>query len=339
MLNKTILSAAASILTIASALAACSSSATAAAPVAEGDLALQAAHALCDSIQPCCAQVGYTYDATACLANEKAEVQREITQESGQGGTYDANAAGNCVAKLRAQAAACADPPASTRSMSDCGPIYVGTKKVGDACTHTAECAASADGSVSCTTTVLDGPPGTGTSSSGMCVLYKNTAAKGDPCGGSSSGKPATIQSDCEGNNSPFYCDYSGTHTCVDRIAIGQSCQGQGCVVGAFCNNGTCAANLSEGATCQYGNCATGLYCNVASVTSGNGTCAKQKNAGDACVSGLSNACASGSCSMGKCSAGSLATANACKGDVNGSSSTTDDAGTGADAGTLGDAG
>ncbi len=340
MLNKTIFSAAASALFIATALAACSSSTNAAAPVAEADLALQAAHALCDSIQPCCAQVGYTYDAATCIANEQAVVQREITQEAGQGGTYDANAAGNCVAQLRAQAAACADPPANTRSMSDCGPIYAGTKKVGDACTHTAECAANAEGSVTCTTTtVLNGPGGGGGSSSAMCVLYKKVAAKGDPCGGSSSGPPATIQADCEGNDSPLYCDYTGTHTCVDRLAIGQSCQGQGCVVGAFCNNGTCTANLAAGATCQYGNCATGLYCNVASVSSGTGTCDPQKKAGEACTGGLSNSCATGSCSMGKCSAGSLASANACKGDVNGATSSDDAGAPAVDAATLGDAG
>ncbi|MEO6419765.1 MAG: hypothetical protein ABIP39_10180 [Polyangiaceae bacterium] len=326
MLKKTIFAVASSTLVvIASSVSACSSTSTAA-PIAEADLAVQAAHALCDSIQPCCAQVGYTYDGETCIAAEKAEVQQELTKESGRGGTYDANAAGACVAQLRAQAAACADPPAGSR-MKDCGPIYVGTKKVGDACAHTAECAANPEGSVSCSITTVIGGPGTGTTDTGICVLYKTVAAKGDPCGGSSSGKTPSIQADCESNSSPFYCDYSGTHTCVDRIAIGQTCHGSDCVIGAFCNNGKCAAQLAEGATCTYGNCATGLYCNVASVDTGTGTCAKEKSAGEPCVSGLNDSCGSGSCSMGKCSAGSLATANACKGDLGGSS--TVDAGTG----------
>jgi hypothetical protein len=282
-------------------------------------LPLAAAHALCDGIQPCCAQVGYAYDGPTCLANAQAELQQEISDESGKGGIYDANAAGACVAQLRAQAGACANPPPGS-TMTDCPPIYVGTKKMGEACTQSADCAASPDGRLECSTTTT--LTGTGTqTSSGICVLFKNTAAKGDPCGGSSSsGMPLTVQANCESNDSPLYCDFANTHTCIDRIAIGQPCNGSGCAIGAYCNAGTCAADLAEGATCSYGNCATGLYCNMTSVTSGMGTCTKEKNAGDACTSGLSNSCASGTCSMGKCSAGSLATADACKG---GKSSTT----------------
>ena len=337
--NKSLFSITAITLFGVAALGACSTKSTTVAPVAEADFALQAAHALCDTIQPCCAQTSYPYDQAACVARMQQEVKEDVKPSPNT--TYDPSAAGRCVAKVRELAAKCADPADGDDDAAeeDCKAIYVGTTKTGEACDKSAECAPSPEGRVRCVHYGDLGSPGSVQNRDGgtnppppvtgsQCTLYKKNAAKGDPCGPNNSkdgGKPPTIVGACEGRvkNATLYCDYKSL-TCQPVIAVGQPCMdltSGACAGGGSCTNGTCAAPGAEGAACDFEGCAPGLYCARSSSGDkiGGGKCAKEKKTGEACSSGSGSdygACATGSCSEGKCSAGSFATAAACKGSM-----------------------
>ena len=328
--TKRLFSIAATALLATSALGACSTKSSAT-PVAQSDLPLQIAHAICDSIKPCCAQTAFAYDQAACVTAVQSELDQDFVKLAGT--TYDATAAGNCVAKYREVASSCADPAEGDDATDDaCSAVFVGAKKNGEACDKSAECAPSPEGRVRCEhygesdstgdEPVVDGGTPPATSATGtQCKLYKKNPAKGDPCGTSKpTEKPPSIVGDCESTRvgATLYCDYK-TNTCEPLIAIGQPCaeiSSGSCASGGSCTAGKCIAAIAEGGACQYAGCATGLYCAPDSAAKGPaGKCAKQKKTGEACSEDADyGACASGSCSESKCSAGSFATASVCKG-------------------------
>ena len=311
-------------------MGACAGKTTSSAPVAEADLPLQYAHAICDSIQGCCGQASYPYDPAGCVASLQAEVTKSLTKDRPASAVYDANAAGSCIAKVRGIVSACSDPTEGDRAIEDaCSAVYVGTKKVGEACAQGADCAPNSGGRVHCEHfgAIPSGPPtlvdgglgGGGGGPSSQCVLLK-APATGDACGGfSRSGPPPSVVGDCTSSraDNAFYCDFK-TNTCQPRAAVGQPCASgvsNTCVAGSSCKGNVCVAAGGAGASCTFGDCATGFYCSGGLFTnSGTGTCTAKKNAGEACDGQAADACAHGRCSKGKCSAGSLATADVCAG-------------------------
>ena len=291
-------------------------------PIAEADFALSAAHALCDNIEPCCAQVGFPHDPAACVATRRKKEEDDIAQMRGNGATFDAAAATRCIAQIRETATACADLTQMPKT-ADCGALYVGTRILGDACDNYVQCAPSAEGAVACEHIRSDvgsdassaGPGVASEPVEGMCMLHKSTSSKGDPCGTrTGGGSPPKVLTECMDRGATLYCNF-GTKACQPRMLSGQSCASDPeCALGTHCDGGKCVPLGAAGDLCTSA-CAAGFYCSRTSVTAPHGICAKKKNAGDACeVATDYAACAGGTCSRGKCSAGSYSTAEICTG-------------------------
>ena len=290
-------------------LGACSGKTTSAAPVALADLPSAYAHAVCDSIKGCCDDANFKYDDASCVTAAQKEIQDEL---SAFAGTYDANAAGDCVAAVRENAASC-----TARKSSDdsCGRVFSGTKQLGEACnTHISDCALSSAGTVSCESWF------NATSAGGtQCVLYR-TAQTGDPCSSTSTtgNPPPSTQGDCFLSTSPFFCDPASS-TCQPRRAQGTACDSAlECASGLLCVNKLCSPPPTLNQPCDDGfECADGLYCAYA-----NKICLAQKKPGSTCSYSEGTSCLNGNCANGVCSAGDVATPETCAGIVQSSNGT-----------------
>lgn len=276
-------------------LGACSGKTTAV-PVARADFPSEYAKALCESIQTCCDSGKRAYDQIACEASEKKSIEQAMPDASI---SYDANAAGQCLATLRSVVSSCADAPAALKE--PCQHIFSGTKKPGESCANQFDCAAPSDGTSICNG---DGAPGS------QCIVVRSSPQKGDAClgGGIPVSANATF-SDCSADDGAFYCDLK-TSTCQPRPAIGDACDVDSvCGKGNACTGGKCAAAPAVNETCTYV-CAAGLYCDAKSKK-----CVAQLKGGDTCPAFAVNPCASdGYCDHGTCTAGPIATTNTCAG-------------------------
>lgn len=295
-------------------IAACggsSSNGGAAPPVTANDFVGAWAHAVCDNIAACCAKGGIGYNANNCLVAVQGLIQAGVNQATAAGATYDATAAGDCVAKTRDAVVACND---TTQSKSDtnaaCNRVYSGTKKPGESCNLSSDCASSPDGTVTCdhwSTGSQDG----GASSGTLCQLRK-TPKGGEPCG-SSGGMPASVVGACDyGQSDAFACDYQ-THACVPRSDIGATCtSSDSCVTTAYCASQKCAARLGVGGACTgFGSeCDATSRCDTATKL-----CAAKLADGAVCMTGTD--CAGGRCSGGKCRPSSWADPSYCGGAAN----------------------
>ena len=288
----------------AAVLAACSGK-TDAAPVAEADFATQLAHAVCDNIGPCCAKAQLTYDKSACASSAIAALQGDFDRRKKEGATYDATAAGQCVAQYQGIASSCSND-STTDTLAACRRVYAGSKALGEACTTTSECRLPAEGSVACWQAVSSN----GTlASQGTCVGFR-PAQKGDACMGLGALPPGvTTVGDCNFNDkSAFYCDSASI--CQPRVAIGQACPTNSfgaCVEGGQCVDGVCASAPKLGESCTFGKCAGESFCDFSSTK-----CTAKRKAGEACDQ--SAACVSGNCSGKKCVDGWLTSAPICAG-------------------------
>jgi hypothetical protein len=350
-------------------LAACSSSSSGngggttgqTTPVQQTEFPAQFVSAICDNIATCCQTAGFAYDPTGCRATQMKSVADLTKAGSLDGVTWDANAAGQCIALTKQIASSCmATADLVKQYEAACSGVLVGSKPVGAACTDSAQCAAPAGGKAYCPNTDVGvgGVPstggGTGAPPQATCQVETTTttvhAKQGDPCnstctdspdgngscagqatsggtGGGSSGPPAT--GTCYTNDG-LTCDFTAMK-CVPLAPVGQPCvSGDGCTADAFCSSGTCTAKPKAGEPCSltsFGTCADGLYCDVMAMK-----CAPQLPAGSACSNVGSNACANGHCSGGKCvENGQVASSNLCMG----GSSTTPQPGTPGTGGTT----
>lgn len=283
-------------------------------PVAASDFASAYAHAACDDLAGCCTQNGYGYNQPACLAAIQGLVQAELVNPATvAGAAYDANAAGECVARARRTAQTCAQTDEEKRLMNAvCGRIYSGLKRPGEECRSTMDCAASPEGRVSCTSwssASRDGGPSGGK----MCQVRKTPAAVGDSCEGftGSTAAPPAVVGDCAGSSSALRCDPE-TRTCQPRLALGQKCSGAGgCTTDAYCNYKTqlCEAKLAVGAACTSpDDCAAGASCDFM----GTKTCVAKRPVGADCQS--SSDCASNACKKSRCAANGVGTPELCGG-------------------------
>lgn len=270
------------------AVAACGGSVTQeqAAPVAEKDLAAAYAHAFCDDIGPCCAASGYTADVAKCERNAQSLIQGFLVDPLQKSAVaYDANAAGECMAALRAKIRACATTFDDVSSA--CKHIFSGTRPLGASCVSSAECAASPDGEVQC-----DGISGAAGSICRVHVAPKG----GEPCGPGGSKADVHTVGACEfGESDAFACDFR-SGTCLRRRAIGESCDlTSECVPGAFCDARACKARIALGGACTpAGGCADSLRCDPETRT-----CAPQLANGSACTTDAD--CSGGRCNSAKC--------------------------------------
>ena len=271
----------------ASSLCACTTN-RGAPPVAEADFATQYAEVLCSGSERCCAVAQYPVDHAACVA----QVRRDWTPDPATGAAmlpYNANNAGECIARLRDDlASSCLDPKgaAATDEVYFCSNVYAGTRGIGESCGSGEACAPSPDGDVLCGST---------------CTLVRSRH-EGDPCGSA-----APLAGDC-GQYTGLYC--GAGNRCKPREKLGEACSGQSeCERGSVCVGEICVAAGAPGAPCNSSrDCALDAFCPASP-----SICTPRKKQGEACMADADQ-CMGGLCSSGRCSAGYTATADFCAG-------------------------
>lgn len=272
-------------------------------PVPQDQFVTAFVSAVCDNIGPCCAEAGYAYDATKCKATASAQYDSLFGQTENV--VYDPAKAGSCIEAVKQAAASCGE--LDLDGSKACQNIYKGLLPEGAECNSSAQCATPVGGDATC-----DQEGG----GAGHCVVDKR-GVEGDACYatcteegsgtgcGSSGGDPTTAS--CYTNDGVF-CN--AAYVCAKLAMIGEACEGDGCVTGAYCNAGTCAALPVTGEPCGSGyHCAQGTHCG------GDSTCTADKAAGEAC--GDFDQCADGYCSEGACKKSSLASPGVCSGESN----------------------
>ncbi|GAC1570274.1 MAG: hypothetical protein NVS3B20_01820 [Polyangiales bacterium] len=261
-------------------------------PVALNNYCQSVTDVYCPKVTQCCSAAGFTgtTDATCRTAVGQA-CAAEIATNQKRGFTYDATAAGNCIASFPQLLDGCAEKTdaASKVASEVCKNIWKGNTAPGGACTTNNECAAPAGRTGYC----ILGASSTG---GGLCTLRPRLGEACSTTGDSmtaisvceeglhctkvsaransyvcttpaAKGEPCDFSSCTEGLN----CDRS-SHVCVDPIAIGGSCTGfLTCVPNAYCDVDTklCAATLADGVACKVGSQCSGRNCH-------KGICGKQ---------------------------------------------------------------
>lgn len=274
-------------------------------PVPQDQIGKAIAEKLCPAIQNCCNQNGFADEFKNCNQGAAA-LQASFDQERAKHPdyVYDAQKAGNCIAKIAAAYGTCNYKNDKTGDDPDCEDFLRGTKPLGAECTSSSECAGNAPNRVECmgagSTSSADGGV---SQTKGICVALK-PAAEGDPCVTFDvSGPPpsgTTVYGDCEFGSDEFYCDAS-TKKCKRRGGAGTSCvrvDGQATAMEAMaCSKETtcdfsskqCVALPKVGDPCEAvgDRCTEGAYC--------DGTkCAAKKAGGEACSGSGSEECVHG---------------------------------------------
>lgn len=271
---------------------------TNAAPVAANQLGQAYATQVCGAIKGCCTDNGFGDDWKTCNDSAAAlQASFDQTMAKSPGAVYDAQKAGNCIARFAtAIAQSCGNDQAidTLDNDADCQNFFAGTKAPGETCSSSADCSPGAGVAycrLSITTTTDDaGVTSSGSSSTGVCLSMKMPAA-GDPCLSYASGSPdvSKTYADCE-RDPNLFCN-STTNTCTALVAIGETCFSESsdgglgytflqCAKGATCDTQStkCVAAPAVGEACT-GTCGTGAYCDNATMK-----CVAQKQPGDACT-------------------------------------------------------
>ena len=267
-------------------------------PVPKDRFASEAAAAICDNIGPCCSREGYAHDAAACRNQYAAFIAQVLLTGNV---SYDAAAAGECLAVLRQVAQSCGEMPDDNA----CLRVVAGTLGPGEACTRSSECAAPEGGRASCRDDRCEVAVRAklGEACSGTC------AREGSGVSCSFSGPSAETSGTCYVDDG-LYC--AETSFKCERVArLNEPCDGwRGCEGGAWCNGGVCVAQSAAGGPCASSeDCQAGLDCDWE-----RQQCAAPQPDGSACVDGSS--CASERCKDGKCapSGGEFADEEVCNG-------------------------
>lgn len=209
--------------------------------------------------------------------------------------SFDANAAGVCIAQYQALFAAqqCGMPLMPMQQMlNPCTAITAGKQPAGMPCAFDPECQ---DG-LTCVGYVLDGKGNP--VSDGKCTA---PPGGGQTCGAGKSDGGASLSFNFNSSTiwgshpecaSGFYCDFS---VCTaQKQAGGQCSDDKQCVSGLTCHLGTCGQTgpSAAGAACNGdSDCMAALYCDRPSLK-----CANRKTAGQSCTNTFSSEC------LGRCS-------------------------------------
>ncbi len=258
----------------------------------------QYATAQCALLRTCCADTDapVDYDCEGFVRSQYQFAQQAV---SAGGLRYDADAAEACLEFLEANAGNCiaGEAPACDRIFVEVGQDGAG---VGEACDFQSDCAASAEGDVTCR------PPTFGADD--VCMLSVRVA-EGDAChesceadsrggttclgGGLREERPVRAGQCWRDDN--LRCD-GESGTCVALAAAGEACtRASDCGAGLFCgasegDGDTCQTHLAVGAACradQDGACGEG-YCGA------DGLCAPPLPLGADCNPAGDEVCAPG---------------------------------------------
>jgi hypothetical protein len=254
----------------------------------------------CAVMGPCCGKVNKTYNAAQCTTVLTAIIGSR---------TYDPAQAQKCVDAARADSAS---PTFCDDGLSDatddiCDKVFSaaggGTKKPGETCESSSDCASSPEGEVSCSFS------SNGMANTQTCRLEVN-ARENEACEGtrvdnfvSYTGIVGTVPrvAVCD-TAEGLFCDRT-TKKCLLQQGPGGTCDGfasYGCRKDAYCDSATrmCVARKMAGADCATGatdQCADDYYCDMTTKK-----CALKVSGGQACTA--SAQCKNGSCTNGKCS-------------------------------------
>jgi hypothetical protein len=227
-------------------------------PIPLVDLPAAVAKALCDSVASCCQRSRLAFDVTSCRASASARYGQLIAPDSSNV-VYDAQAGGNCVAEVQADAQC--GVVRDDGAVNACDHLFVGQVPLGGNCTSSNECKRPAKGLVRCASAGgIDPVPG-------VCTLVQPTqtvrGGAGQSCFADCSG------SDCsavyfDGFGSPngavvlcyradgLFCNENGV--CQGLVKLGESCHDyNACAGSAFCDMQTarCLSPLANGSVCE----------------------------------------------------------------------------------------
>jgi hypothetical protein len=318
-LSKAVLFAGCALALLAGACSGKNTSTSSGAAVPLGQFATQFGTTYCDMLEPCCSSASLAYDPAIYKQTAITYFQDYATENSSK--TYDAAAAGRCLGAVEDALRNCGKFEDDTTGVA-CASIFVGTVALGGACKDETDCANGA----SCAANPNDpsggdvcrAQPGTthakaGEACSADCVSLNGVTecgSSGSPSGGSAG--PAGICYAADG----LHCS-SQTQVCTALAQLGQACEPEGCVTGAFCDAGSCAAQRDSGSCSAAPDaCSAKSYCDFTS-----DQCTAKKAAGAVCnQSGdcLSDECTGdGSLAQATCAASGAATAKTCAGNLN----------------------
>ena len=210
-----------------------SGGAPSAGPIPQAQLLDQYTAAYCDTLGPCCTKYSVPFDKAACTTLVRNAFQQPFADAAVRGWTYDADAAGKCVAAIRAVITACdasAANPADIANAGDdrgsvCRHIYTGSKKVGEPCDSTSDCAQPDGTSVTC--------------AASLCREYRQ-GGDGAECQSSYDEEKPGPYLDCV---SPLDCEESsGRSTCTTPKprTLGTAREGAACKSDADCATDRC---------------------------------------------------------------------------------------------------
>jgi hypothetical protein len=250
-------------------------------PVAAEDFVAQWAATVCDAVEPCCQASKYGWDRQGCLAKTASLVSAQVDAASTASVTWDAEAAGKCIAGTRRDYAGC-NPPIDMELDAVCRSVLLGHKQTGETCSSSIQCVAPTNGQGSCEAIPADG----GTGYQQVCTARPSLYARaklGDACtqnceylgkdhvrcygsvgtDGDAGATDAAMLANCFRNDG-LHCDKT-TLRCVALAPSGASCSANAeCADGLACVSGKCATPPSTGASCTpVSGCAAGLYCDT----------------------------------------------------------------------------
>jgi hypothetical protein len=217
---------------------------------------------LCVGLGACCASRRFSFSQAVC--EQAVRPALATASVCPQGFAYDPQAAGDCVAAVRSDYAACLDRSSATQSI--CSRICTGVTPLGGACSDGRQCVQPAGAEANCSFT------------SGLCTLAIHPEA-GEPCNGTcedATGSVCIVKEAPAGLPPPadagacFTSD--GLHcasdwTCQPSLAVGSPCSGYDfCAKDGYCStSGVCAARKADGQPCAMLNECLGR-CDAASL-------------------------------------------------------------------------
>ncbi len=213
-------------------------------PIAKADLPAVFSAAVCEGLAPCCATVGFGYDAAACQQRSSyIEGLLEFVDDGYE--TYDPMAARRCVDAWVAAEQSCSPSAFNVANPQvACEQIIQGTEPLGAPCNTVLDCAAPA------TNCELAGPGGQAYCRTTLVALKHGHA--GEACTQSCSGKCTYLALSPEAGTRVACYEEDGlacgpSQLCEPPAEVGQPCDIAQCVPSALCASGTCASGHTSG--------------------------------------------------------------------------------------------
>jgi hypothetical protein len=258
---------------------------------------------LCDAFTPCCSATGKQGDTNKCAAAYGVLTDGMKYDATAASKCLDE------VHAASANPAFCTgggSPTPSCKSVFVDGPGVNGTKAPGDACNESSDCAASSEGNVTCLSSYTTN--GTDSSETRICQLQIDGNEGDAPCIGTKDGNVSFGDASSSPPAKGYVCDLakgvgcsSKTHACTKIPVTGEPCATDSgtspCAATAYCDlaTSTCVDRVAIGASCEKATCADQGYCEKSTKQ-----CTAVHAAGEACETseqcGHEASCTNGAC-------------------------------------------